>query len=121
MRNPEVPTVRPAGRLWLGAPALVILACTSTQAAPEARAPAGGAGWVQATAVCMAQSARRSLARRAVYLLRALDQLHAPACPVFNSGAPMEAASEHEPYLAVPVGLAARLDPAHSSRQPAAP
>lgn len=114
---------RSTGRLWLGAPALLVLACGLAQAAPEETGSARGRGpseltsAVRGSVACFATAA--GLAQRVAYVLRALDRIAAlPAAPA----APREGLrAVPRPLAQLPGLLAARLDPAASRHQTAAP
>jgi hypothetical protein len=115
---------RSSGRLWLGAPALMVLVCGLAQAAPEdagsarARGPSELTSAVRGSVACFATAT--GLAQRVAYALRALDRMAAlPAAPVARQeGLP---AVLREPLAQLPGPLAARLDPAASCHQTAAP
>lgn len=121
--------VRASGRLWLGAPALMVLAtCVTSQAAladagETARAEllrAPGLSWAVSGGVTHSvEQARLALARKAACVIHVLDRI---SCDRVAVSAPI-AAPRAVALPAVPeaAGLPARLDPARSQRQPSAP
>ncbi|MCK6471936.1 MAG: hypothetical protein L6R28_09330 [Planctomycetes bacterium] len=127
--------VRASGRLWLGAPALMVLAtCVTSQAAladtaenadagTTARAEllrAPGLSWaVNGGVTHSVEQARLALARKAACVIHALDRI---TCAHAAVPAPV-AAPRAVALPAVPeaAGLPARLDPARSQRQTSAP
>ena len=115
---------RSTGRLWLGAPALMVLACGLAQAAPEEAASARPRGpseltsAVRGSVACFATAT--GLAQRVAYVLRALDRIAAlPAAPDARHAGLQSV--PREPLAQLPGPLAARLDPAASCHQTAAP
>jgi hypothetical protein len=119
--------VRPPNRLWLGAPAIMVLACASAQAEPAALAakPAEGRctlGLVRKGVACIVRPERQALAQRAAFLINSLDRLAgAPAMAVVLRGAGVPTRPyEADEDIRAP-GLSAHLDPARSALQPAAP
>lgn len=125
--------VRASGRLWLGAPALMVLAtCVTSQAAladtaenagETARAEllrAPGLSWAVSGGVTHSvEQARLALARKAACVIHALDCITCARAAVSAPiAAPRAVACPAAPEAA---GLPARLDPARSQRQPSAP
>jgi hypothetical protein len=113
------------GRLWLGAPALMVLVCGLAQAAPEETASSRSSGRgelaiaVRDSVACFAEAA--GLAQRVAFVLHALDRSGArPADPVALRH-PGLACVAAEPLARGSGPLAVRLDPAASCRQTAAP
>lgn len=121
--------VRASGRLWLGAPALMVLAtCVTSQAAladagETARAEflrAPGLSWAVSGGVTHSvEQARLALARKAACVIHALDRI---TCACAAVPAPISAPRAVAlPAVPEAAGLPARLDPARSQRQPSAP
>lgn len=121
--------VRASGRLWLGAPALMVLAtCVTSQAAladtgETARAEllrAPGLSWAVSGGVTHSvEQARLALARKAACVIHVLDRI---SCDRVAVSAPIAAPSAVAlPAVPEAAGLPARLDPARSQRQPSAP
>ena len=125
----EGPVTRPSGRLWIGAPALMLLACATAHASDgdrdvldEAtlRACVVDLDWVikSGTAHSVRQ-VRWVLARRAAFLIATLDRIH--AAPPCQSLGTLEAGGDWADGQA-PVPRRCRdLDPARSNHQHSAP
>jgi len=113
----------PASRLWIGLPAVMVLAtCVTAQAAEAAHADelssAPDLSWVvRGGAAHSACAARKALAKQAAMVIQVLDRIScaAPALPV-----PIMV-TEVQPSAPRDLRLAAWLDPVHSNHQTSAP
>lgn len=123
------------GRLWIGAPAVVMLAtCVSAQAAPSAedllesaeqllpRCAAPDLGWVlQGGAACSAKQARKALAFQAAYVIHTLDRLSCTRTCGVPEKLDASAHGQHARRLPLAANPFKQLDPARSTHQFSAP
>lgn len=120
---------RPSSRLWIGAPALMVLTCVTAHACAENPEGLDDAAlrdcvvdldWViKGGATHSADKARWVLARRAAFLIAALDRLR--AAPIGTTLASSEVREIAPVFPELPPRRTRDLDPARSNHQHSAP